>query len=132
MPGVGLLIMSTSARYAQIHNEMHHLLEHGMEHKGHLRMTADELLARCILFRNALVALYISVMLLAAGGLLGALADQFLMEVSTIIVVILTGIGILCLVVASSFLIRESAHSLDIIQEHHQMICDIADEQKKQ
>lgn len=128
MPGSGLLILSTSARYAQIHNEMHHLMDHVHAHSTRLKATADELLCRSILFRNALVFLYASVALLALGGLLGAITTYVLMDISVGVVISLTGAGIACLVLAAFFLIRESTHSLDIIKEHHEVICEIGDD----
>ena len=125
MPGAGLMIMSTSARFAQLHNEMHHLLDHVQIHNSKLMVTADELLCRSILFRNALVSLYVSVAFLASGGLLGAITSYFFMDVSLYVIISLTGAGIACLILASFFLIKESIHSLDIIREHHEIIAEI-------
>ena len=68
LPGVGLLIMSTSARYAQIHTEVHHLLHEPGERGAAL---AKQLYRRSKLFRNALVSLYLSVSLFVMAGLIG-------------------------------------------------------------
>jgi hypothetical protein len=59
LPGVALLIMSTSARYGQIHTELHRLLE---KPRGGLKIASARLFAkRSTLFRNALVSQYLSV-----------------------------------------------------------------------
>lgn len=116
LPGVGLLLMSTSVRYGQIHTEVHHLLE--MEHsitswfKWHLHN-------RAMLFRNALVALYIAAGQFATGGLIGAVMDVVSGPVASYIAVsIFTTIGIICLVFAIIELIRESRLSLRVIESH--------------
>ena len=54
LPGVALLIISTSARFEQIHNEFHRLLEHPDDHS---KIVARNLVLRSTLFRNALVNL---------------------------------------------------------------------------
>ena len=118
LPGVALLIMSTSLRYGQIHGEIHHLLEH----KDHVsKRAASHLLKRATLFRNALVSLYISVGLFSSAGLLGGLASIWTQR-SNSIVTGLTCLGILSLVFASVQLIRESFLSLEIIKEHSKQI----------
>ena len=114
LPGVALLIMSTSIRYGRIHDEFHHLLEH----KGTLRQKpVHKLLKRSRFFRNALVSLYLSFGLFSLASLLGGLTVQW-HEVSERIVMILTCLGILIIVFASFELIRESLLSWDVIKEH--------------
>ncbi|MEO1023816.1 MAG: DUF2721 domain-containing protein [Bacteroidota bacterium] len=122
IPGAGLMIMSTSARYAQIHNEMHHLLEHQHGNDEHMHMVAKELMGRSVLFRNALVCLYASITFLAVAGLVGAMFTAFGVS-SFLIVLCLTGFGIGCLVLAALILIRESIKSLSIIREHYDELC---------
>ncbi len=115
LPGVALLIMSTSTRYGQIHTELHHLLE---KPRDRLKVASARLLAkRSTLFRNALVSLYLSVGLLSLAGLLGGLMDLW-KSAAIIIVWVLTCLAILCLLFAAVELIRESRLSLDIIQAH--------------
>ncbi len=114
LPGVALLIMSTSIRYSRIHDEFHHLLEH----KGSLPHTpVHKLLKRSRFFRNALVSLYFSFGLFSLASLLGGLTVQW-HEVSEKIVMVLTCLGILIIIFASYELISESLLSWDIIKEH--------------
>lgn len=115
LPGVALLILSTSLRYGQIHDEFHHL--DGSDQ--HSKATAKILLHRARLFRNALVYLYSSFASFCLASLLGGLATQW-MSISGLTVLILTCAGILGLVVASITLVRESRLSLDVIEAHFQ------------
>ncbi len=113
LPGVALLVMSTSVRFGQIHGELHNLLEHGSASD----MTAGQLLKRSTLFRDALVSLYCGFGLFSLASLLGGLTITWL-EASMWIVVAITCLGIFTLVFASAQLIRESVLSLRIIEEH--------------
>lgn len=115
LPGAALLIMSTSARYAQIHNEIHHLTEH--EEGKNTSLVLEHLLKRATLFRNALVVLYCSIGLFATAGVLGAITQQW-ENISHTIVICTTGLGIIALFLAAFFLIRESMQSLNIIKSH--------------
>ena len=114
LPGVALLIMSTSVRYGQIHSEFHHLENANVEVDdkifGHLKL-------RCLLFRNALVSLYVSVALFALASLLGGITLAW-MDLSYRIIFGLTGVGIASLLYAASQLIRESVLSYEIIKTH--------------
>jgi len=114
LPGVALLVMSTSARYAQIHEELHHIL---MERETVEETFFIHLGKRATYFRNALVALYISVGTFAVGSLIGAFMD-FMGGPSTVTVVAFSGLGIICLIYASVELIRESLLSLRVIENH--------------
>lgn len=114
LPGVALIVMSTSARYAQIHEELHHIIE---EQENISPMYFVHLKTRATYFRNALVALYVSVGVFAVGSIAGALME-FAGGPSTATVVILTCLGILCLIYASVELIRESLLSLRVIEHH--------------
>ncbi len=127
LPGVAMIIMSTSGRYAQIHQELHHILE---EQENISPLYYVDLKTRATYFRNALVALYVSVTIFAVGSIVGAILD-FLNGPSTVTVVILTCLGILCLIYASIELIRESLLSLRVI-EHHLEDVTVADEKLSQ
>ncbi|MCG8608494.1 DUF2721 domain-containing protein [bacterium] len=113
LPGVALLVMSTSVRYGQIHGELHGLLDRGNSTDVH----AGQLLRRSTFFRNALVSLYLGFGLFSLASLLGGLTVKWAMA-STWIVTGLTCVGILTLVFAAFELIRESLLSLRIIEEH--------------
>ena len=115
LPGVALLVLSTSTRYGQIHSEFHHLLD---ERPASARLIAGMLLRRSVLFRNALVGLYLSVGLLSVASLIGGFAS--LAQLNTdLVVVALSFLGIVCLVYAAVALIRESTISLHIIRAHY-------------
>ena len=115
LPGVALLIGSTSARFGQVHTEFHHLLDHP---DAHARILSRNLLERCRLFRDALASLYTSVGLFSLGSLLGGVINLWrpgsLWFVGGLII-----IGIGCVVFASVQLVRESLLCLKIIQEHN-------------
>ncbi len=106
LPGVGLLVMSTSLRYARLHDELHHHLE--MRHVG--TRTVERLLLRGVLFQYALLALYGACALLALSGLAGGLAAGPWVSGS------LLGLGVSSLVVATGLLMRETTVSLDVIR----------------
>ncbi len=113
LPGVALLIMSTSARYTRVHDEIHHVKSHGDAARGLI----GKLYIRAKLFHRALVALYISVALLAFSSLMGGLLT-LLGRPSATPVFVLTCTGIVALVLASVFLIAESLKALDVIHDH--------------
>ena len=114
LPGVALLIMSTSIRYVRVHEEVHHLSD--AEHGATLER-AGRLFLRSKLFRNALIALYSSVGLLSFAGLLGGIQQFYEIEGYHWVAGI-TGLGIAFLFFAAIELIRESILSLLIIKDH--------------
>lgn len=113
LPGVGLLIMSTSARYIRLHDELHHLVEHG--EAG----AVGRLLRRARWFRNALVSSYVSVVFLALAGLvLGAseAAESGGMTAS-LAGTVLAVLGIAALLVSATFLALEATLSYAVLEE---------------
>ena len=113
LPGVGLLVMSTAARFGQIHEEIHHVLTHpelGRPMSGHLWR-------RCQLFRDALVSLYAAVALFAIASLAGGLTQAFGGD-GTWVTIALTCGGILAIVYGVAQLIRESTLLLDVFRSH--------------
>ena len=114
LPGAGLLIMSTSQRFNRVHDEIHHILK---EKKSNTKKIMNHLLQRATYFRNALVLLYSSVSIFAAAGLLGGITSGW-GEVSAIVTIGLTIVGILCVTSSSIILIIELRLSLKIIQMH--------------
>lgn len=113
LPGVALLIVSTSARIGQIHSELHRLLDHPSRRAATL---ARHLLKRSALFRDALVALYASVAMFGLGSLLGGVVNLWQPE-SLWVVGGLTIVGIGCVVYAAVQLLRESLISIRVIRE---------------
>jgi hypothetical protein len=120
LPGVALLIMSTSARFGQVHAEFHHLLDHP---DAHAEILSRHLVLRSTLFRNALISLYASVGLFALGSLLGGLLalryPNLLWMVGG-----LTLLGIGGIVFASGCLVRESMICLRVITEHNERVAE--------
>lgn len=115
VPGVALLVMSTSGRFAQVHSEIHDLANHKHEHD--IEKLAVNLDKRSVIFRNALVSLYLSVTFLAIASLIGGIAVIWMGNI-LYIVVGLSCLGILCLVFAAIELIRESMLTLEVIKQH--------------
>jgi hypothetical protein len=121
LPGVALLIVSTSARYSEIHAEMHRLLHEGHPEHCEASWVAGHLLERSRRFRNALVSLYAAVTLLAAAGLLGV-ATAGWQPLSAALVLGLTALGIGGVAAAAVELVRESLRSLQILEEHGRVL----------
>jgi hypothetical protein len=118
LPGVALLIGSTSARFGQLHTEFHRLVDHP---DAQARILGRHLLKRAVILRNALVALYGSVGLFALGSLLGGVVNLWQPE-SLWVVGGLTIAGIGGVVYASFQLLRESLICLRALQEHHERL----------
>lgn len=115
LPGVALLILSTAIRYTQIHAEVHHTLE--CDKSEDTKYMLHILLVRCIRFRNALVALYVSAGLLTAASFFGGALTRWPLLANDMMVY-LSGAGIVCLIYTLYQLIHESVHSLHVIRSH--------------
>jgi len=119
LPGVGLLLLSTSTRFGQLHAEVHQLFhEDGMDRAP----IAKHLLQRARLFRNALTALYTSAALFAVGSIAGALMSLLGQAASDWLVFLFAALGAVFLVVATALLVRESTLSLVIIEAHMEQL----------
>lgn len=114
LPGIALLINSTSSRYATLHEEIHHWLD-GRHDEGVVRRA--HLLQRARMFRNALVSLYLGVFLFALASLLGAIVD-FMGGPADVVVFSIAVVGVSCLGFASAEMMRESRLSLQVIESH--------------
>lgn len=117
--GVGLLILSTSARYGQIHAELRELIRAAHGESGFGGDSLDQLYkhlrTRTRLLLSALFGLYLSVGFLITGSLVGVLSA--LWSFSHIPVIVFTCAGIVSVVYAALQLIRESRlfmHTVDI------------------
>ena len=115
VPGVALLVMSTSNRFAHVHSEIHDLANH--KHEKDIGNLARSLDKRSVIFNNALISLYLSITFLALAGLIGGLAVIWMGNIFYVVVG-LSCLGILCLVFASLQLIRESMLTLEVIKQH--------------
>ena len=118
LPGVALLIISTSARFEQLHAEFHRLLENP---DAHAQILSRSLVKRSRLFRDALACLYVAVGMFSLGSLVGAFVN-FFWPTSVWVVGSFTILGIGCVVFATMQLFRESLICLDVIREHSQAI----------
>jgi hypothetical protein len=120
LPGVALLIMSTSARFGHIHAEFHHLLDHP---DAHAEILSRHLVLRSSLYRNALIALYASVGLFALGSLLGGIINIHKPDLLWVVGG-LTLVGIGGIVFAAACLVRESMICLRVITEHSRRVAE--------
>lgn len=102
--GAALLIASTSSRYSHIHAEFQHPRNQAREIQ---EFYWHMLLKRSALFRNTLIALYVSLALFACGSLLGGVVVLWLHDYAWAAMG-LTCLGIAGLVFAAIELIRES------------------------
>lgn len=114
LPGVGLLLMSTSLRYGQLHDEIHHVL---MGHHTIKPRLLHNLRRRVTLFRNALVGLYLGAACFAIGSITGALVDTLGGEEEWVVIVFSCA-GILGLVEATLTLVYEAMLLLQVTHSH--------------
>jgi len=112
LPGVALLIVSTSARFGVMNSTFHRLLR---EPDGRQQIASRRLFARSEYYRDALVGLYASVALFAAGSLLGGVVNLWRPD-SLWIVGGLTIMGIVCIVWAAVQLLREALLSQRVLR----------------
>ncbi len=120
LPGVAMLVLSTSVRYARIHDEFHAALHGDAPHESGV---LDRLVHRATLFRNALVCLYGSVVLFTSASLAGALIALWAELPVRTVVLTLASMGILGVVAAAGLLVRESFESLEVIRDHAAEVC---------
>ena len=111
IPGVGLLIMSTSVRFSNLHGEIHHVLESCNE------CMIKGLMARGRLLHWALFLLYISVALAALSSLVATTLGTNENTPYHFACVLALG-SIVALFVASAFLVLESRKSFEVLLEH--------------
>ncbi len=118
LPGVALLVLSTSTRFGQLHDEFRRQQDEG--HEQPLRL----LRRRARLFRNALVSLYLSVSLLAVSSVIGTIASLWADSAAWLrpalwIAQSMTVLGVVSVAFAAGLLIRESSILLSVL-EHGQ------------
>ena len=115
IPGVALLIMSTSQRYTNVNSILHEFSDE------ECRIKTDRVkqeLRRAHLFRNSLLALYLSVAFFSLGSLVAFLVNRWGIATSTSALEIATVIGVVCILFAVSKLAAESILTLDILKRH--------------
>jgi len=114
LPGIALLILSTSTRYSRIHDEIHHLIDFK---ENNQKASGKKLIQRAVLFRNSLILLYLSVVVFAVTAFIGGIMSTLNFH-NNLFLILLFLIGIISLIIASIFLIREAFLSLEIIRKH--------------
>ena len=108
IPGVGLLLLSTSVRFGQLHQELlRQLREKHSRAVRHLRQRAR-------LIHSAMVSLYVSIAVLAFSSLLGTLAARWFPTLKWIPEV-MTFVGVAIISYAAIQLIRESRLLITVI-----------------
>ena len=113
LPGVALLIVSTSTRVGQLHDEVHRA---GDRHSAAGLM---DMRRRARLFRNALVGLYSCVGIFALTSLIGV-SLELLAHSPEWLIVGLTSLGCAALLYAACQLVIEALLSNAIIEQHIQ------------
>ncbi len=108
IPGVGLLVLSTSARFGQLHQELHRQRGEGHSH------AVEHLCQRARLLHSALVSFYVSVAVLALSSLLGTIANRWF-ETMEWIPQVMTFLGVAFILYAAIQLIRESKLLITVI-----------------
>ncbi len=112
LPGVALLVMSTSLRMGQLHDEVIRVSESRFAEERAL--AGRMVLLRGRTFRDALRLLYAAVALLAAANLAGGLAS--LLPSVAPVALALTALAIASVIAAACLLIVESSRSLRALE----------------
>lgn len=115
IPGVALLLVSTTQRYTAVNNIVHEFSAEECQIKTD---RVKQELRRAHLFRNSLLALYLSVVFFSLGSLVAFLATSWGAATSKNILEIGTILGVACIVVAVSKLALESILTFDILKRH--------------
>ena len=108
IPGVGLLVLSTSARFGQLHQELIRQQSEGHSH------AVKHLCRRAHLLHRALVSFYLSIAVLAFSSLLGSLANRWF-KTLTWIPEAMTFLGVAVITFAAIQLIRESKLLITVV-----------------
>ena len=108
IPGVALLVLSTSARFGQLREEF--LRRHGERHSHAVK----HLCKRARLIHTALVSFYLSIAVLAQSSLLGTIASRWF-EAMVWIPQATTFLGVFFILYSSIQLIRESKLLITVI-----------------
>ena len=108
IPGVALLVLSTSARFGQLHLELHRQRDERHTH------AVKHLCRRARLLHSALVSFCLSIAVLAFSSLLGTVADRWFTEF-TWIPQTMTFLGVAVMTFAAVQLIRESKLLITVV-----------------
>ena len=111
IPGVGLLLISTSARFGQLHQELLRQLREG--HSRSVRLLCQ----RARLIHSAMVSLYVSIAVLAVSSLLGTVATRWFPTLKWIPEV-MTFVGVAIISYAAIQFIRESKLLITVVLDN--------------
>ena len=117
IPGVALLVMSTSARFGFLHQEFNRQRE-----RSHTD-AIQHLCQRAHLLHRALVSLYLSVALLAFSSLLGTVITRWL-TLSTFAAEVLSFAAVGTITYAAVQLIRESSLLMTVILDNEPTVVE--------
>jgi len=120
LPGIGMLIMSTSRRYIELINQMQRVFQQEQKYTQHFFSCQQQ---RLRMFKWALTFLYLCVGLILLGSLLGGItiSSHPLSEYLLLSFVIL---AVLSALLAVGVLIRESFVSASLINEQFDIYLD--------
>jgi hypothetical protein len=113
IPGIAILIISTSLRNNQARSELLKLIAEKKDSERKSRMIDN--LKRQLYFRNAFISFYISIVFLVLASILGTLPNTI--TNLNLLTMILICLAALCLVYASIQLISESLIATRLIKE---------------
>jgi hypothetical protein len=113
IPGIAILIISTSLRNNQARSEILKLIAEKKDSERKSRMIDN--LKRQLYFRNAFISFYISIVFLVLASILGTLPNTI--TNLNLLTMILICLAALCLVYASIQLISESLIATRLIKE---------------
>lgn len=122
IPGVALLIMSTSQRYINLDGI---IKSHSPEE---CRLEADKVrqeLRRAHLFRNSLIGFYLSVVFFSLGSLVAFLTNRLGINTSEHILEVASIIGVGLIVFSVICLSWESILTLNILKKHASLDDDV-------
>lgn len=105
LPGIGMLIMSTSRRYIELIRQLQRIFDGGAQYTKHFMKCQHQRLG---MFKWALSLLYIAIGLILVGSLLGGLTitihplSEYLLF-SFIILAVVAGLAAMVLLIKESF-----------------------------
>lgn len=115
IPGIALLIMSTSQRYIHLDDAINRYTPEQCRSQAE---KVEKELRRAHLFRNSLIGFYLSVVFFALGSLVAFLTNSWGIETSKTILETASIIGVGLIVFSVICLSWESILTLDILKKH--------------
>lgn len=113
LPGIGLLIQSTSRRYIELIRQLQTIIDKDLHYADRFHFCQNQ---RLRMFKWALSLLYISAATILVGSLVSALFLHF-DTISTGILFVFLVLAVILATIALGFLVRESFVSASLIDE---------------